>query len=179
MGNSTALHLAAVGSGVAGRLRAPEFHRQVFLEKKHCWQMLACTTFSLAPEIAGLQMCARFCLVYHSYCCGENFVLPLNLLSPTHRHDHAAHRQGLAEAAEAACSNPRAGTERHFREIDGSQRTAWGRETLAVTGDAASRAGGRKPLQRQGQISKGTCGRAGAKRFCCLSGRVSALTKSM
>lgn len=114
--------------------------------------------FCLAPEIAGLQMCARFCLVYHSYCCGENFVLPLNILSPTHMHDHAAHRQGLAEEAEPACLKPRAGTQRLFREIDGSQRTVGGRERPAITGDAARRVGAGNPRRGKGRLAKGGAG---------------------
>lgn len=99
MQNSAASHLAGTGVGWAGRFRAydsREFQREVVLEKKHHWQMLgglryAAQAFCLQPEIAGLQMCARFCLVYHGYCCAENFVLLLNSHSPPHMHHHNAH----------------------------------------------------------------------------------------
>lgn len=144
---------------MAGRLRAYdslEFHRKIVLEKNHHWQMLgglcyAAQAFCLEPEIAGLQMCARFCLVYHGYCCGENFVLFLNIHSPTHMHNHNAHTHSLAEDAEPACLKPRPRIQRHFREIDGSQRTVRGKDILAITGDAASQGGGQENnAERQG-----------------------------
>lgn len=46
----------------------------------------AARAFCLDPERAGLQMRARFCLVYLGYCCGANLVLPLHIRAPPHRH---------------------------------------------------------------------------------------------
>lgn len=75
-------------SGMAGRLRddqSLEFHRKTVLgdkkkekEKKALladvrWMLLCCMSSCLEPEVAGLQMRARFCLVYHGYCCRAIF----------------------------------------------------------------------------------------------------------
>lgn len=126
----------------AGRIRAfdsLEFHRKAVLGKEAPladvrWTLLcAAQTSCLQPEKAGLQLCARFCLVYHGYCCRENFVLLLNIPSPTHMQNHNAHTQSGRR-----CRACLFGIWRNFRGINGSQRTVRGKDTLTIKGDAAS-----------------------------------------
>lgn len=165
MQNSVALHLA--GNDVEWQVDSGPMTTRI-AQKSCCgkkapladvrWTLLCCTSLlpgtrnSWTADVCKILFSLSWLLLRRKLCFSPKYSF-----SHTQAGPQCAHTHSLAEDAEPACLKPRAGIQRHFRKIDGSQRMVRGKDTSARTGDAASQGGGpakRCREQREGQGSR-------------------------